>query len=106
MDNNYINFYNNLVNLTRNKIIYKDFTNQDTFSDRLIVFLFHYAFFLNVLKSNSERNINQSIFDSFGSDLYVQYEHVSRQRLIILKNDFLEKLITLPLLAFLNSLAV
>jgi len=63
MDNNYINFYNNLVNLTRNKIIYKDFTNQDTFSDRLIVFLFHYAFFLNVFKSNSERNINQSVFD-------------------------------------------
>ena len=63
MDNNYINFYNNLVNLTRNKIIYKDFTNQDTFSDRLIVFLFHYAFFLNVFKSNSQKNIHQTVFD-------------------------------------------
>ena len=63
MDNNYINFYNNLVDLTRNKTIYKDFTDHDTFSDRLIVFLFHYAFFLNVFKSNSERNINQSVFD-------------------------------------------
>ena len=63
MDNNYINFYNNLVDLTRNKTIYKDFKNQDTFSDRLIVFLFHYAFFLNVFKSNSQKNIHQTVFD-------------------------------------------
>ena len=27
------NFYNNLVILTRNKLLYKDFNNQDTFSD-------------------------------------------------------------------------
>ncbi len=76
MDNNYINFYNNLVNLTRNKIIYKDFTNQDTFSDRLIVFLFHYAFFLNVFKSNSERNINQSIFDYIFKQLEISIREI------------------------------
>ncbi|MBO41816.1 MAG: ubiquinol-cytochrome C reductase [Pelagibacteraceae bacterium] len=63
MDNKYINFYNNLVDLTRNKILYKDFTDQDTFSDRLIVFLFHFAFFLNVFKSNSQKNIHQIVFD-------------------------------------------
>ena len=50
MDNKYINFYNNLVQLTRNKILYKDFISQDTFSDRLVIFLFHFAFFLNVFK--------------------------------------------------------
>ena len=76
MDNNYINLYNNLVNLTRNKIIYKDFTNQDTFSDRLIVFLFHYAFFLNVFKSNSERNINQSIFDYIFKQLEISIREI------------------------------
>ena len=76
MDNNYINFYNNLVDLTRNKIIYKDFTNQDTFSDRLIVFLFHYAFFLNVFKSNSERNINQSIFDFIFKQLEISIREI------------------------------
>jgi len=76
MDNNYINFYNNLVDLTRNKIIYKDFTNQDTFSDRLIVFLFHYAFFLNVFKSNSERNINQSIFDYIFKQLEISIREI------------------------------
>ena len=76
MDNNYINFYNNLVDLTRNKTIYKDFTDQDTFSDRLIVFLFHYAFFLNVFKSNSERNINQSVFDYVFKQLEISIREI------------------------------
>ena len=44
MDNKYINFYNNLVHLTRNKILYKDFTNQDTFSDRLSFFFIPFCF--------------------------------------------------------------
>ena len=63
MDNNYINFFNNLIHLTRNKALYKDFTNEDTFSDRLIIFLFHFAFFLNVFKSSVEKKVMQSIFD-------------------------------------------
>ena len=63
MDISYINFYNNLVHLTRNKILYKDFTSQDTFSDRLVIFLFHFAFFLNVFKSNSNKNLLQTVFD-------------------------------------------
>ena len=41
MDNNIINFYNNLVNLTRNKTLYQDFTQQDQFSDRMVIFLFY-----------------------------------------------------------------
>ena len=45
MDNKYIKFYNNLVNLTRNRNLYMDFTSEDTFSDRLIILLFHFAFF-------------------------------------------------------------
>ena len=63
MNNKYINFYNNLVTLTRNKVLYKDFNNQDTFSDRLIIFLFHFAFFLNEFKSFSQKKILQEIFD-------------------------------------------
>ncbi len=63
MDISYINFYNNLVHLTRNKSLYKDFTSQDTFSDRLIIFLFHFAFFLNVFKSDSRKDTLQRVFD-------------------------------------------
>ena len=63
MNTKYINIYNNLVNLTRNKELYKNFKNQDTFSDRLIYFLLHFAFFLKVFKSSSEKNILQDIYD-------------------------------------------
>ena len=63
MDNKYINIYNNLVNLTRNKILYENFSNQDTFSDRLIFFLFHFGFFLKVFKKNTEKETLQEIYD-------------------------------------------
>ena len=63
MDKNYINIYNNLVNLTRNKDLYKDFKNQDTFSDRLIFFLLHFAFFLKLYKENNDKKLLQEIYD-------------------------------------------
>ena len=63
MNTKYFNFYNNLINLTRNKTLYKDFNDQDTFSDRLIIFLFHFAFFLNRFKSEIEKKRLQEIFD-------------------------------------------
>ena len=76
MDNKYINFYNNLVHLTRNKILYKDFTSQDTFSDRLVIFLFHFAFFLNVFKSNSNKNILQTVFDYVFKQLEISIREI------------------------------
>ncbi|MDA7832235.1 ubiquinol-cytochrome C reductase [Candidatus Pelagibacter sp.] len=63
MDKNYINIYNNLVKLTRNKDLYKDFKDQDTFSDRLIFFLLHFAFFLKVYKENNDKKLLQEIYD-------------------------------------------
>ena len=69
MNNKYINFYNNLVSLTRNKTIYKEFTKQDTFSDRLVLLLFHFAFFLSIFKSNVSKNTLQEIFDYFFKQL-------------------------------------
>ena len=63
MDNKYINIYNSLINLTRIKDLYRNFSNQDTFSDRLIIFLFHFAFFLKVFKKDNDKDIMQSIYD-------------------------------------------
>ena len=63
MSNNYINIYNNLVNLTRNKELYNNFNNQDTFSDRLIFFLLHFAFFLKIYKENNDKKLLQNIYD-------------------------------------------
>ena len=61
--NNYINIYNNLVTLTRNKALYKSFKVQDSFSDRLIFFLLHFAFFLKIYKENNNKELLQDIYD-------------------------------------------
>jgi len=50
MNYKYINIYNNLVSLTRNKDLYKNFNKQDEFSDRLVLLLIHLAFFFKFLK--------------------------------------------------------
>ena len=63
MNLKFINIYNNFVKLTRNKDLYKDFKNQDTFSDRLIFFLLHFAFFLKVYKNDSNEKLLQEIYD-------------------------------------------
>jgi cytochrome b pre-mRNA-processing protein 3 len=63
MSVNYINIYNNLVTLTRNKELYQDFQKQDTFSDRLIFFLLHFAFFLKIYKENNDKKLLQDIYD-------------------------------------------
>jgi len=48
--------------LTRNKDLYKNFNSQDTFSDRLVFFLIHFAFFLKIFK-NTDKKILQDIYD-------------------------------------------
>jgi len=63
MNKNYINIYNNLVKLTRNKELYRDFKEQDTFSDRLIFFLLHFTFFLKIYKNNNDKKLLQEIYD-------------------------------------------
>ena len=63
MDKNLSNIYNNLVRLTRNKDLYRGFKNQDTFSDRLIFFLLHFAFFLKIYKENNDEKLLQDVYD-------------------------------------------
>ena len=52
-----------MVNLTRNKDLYKSFDNQDSFSDRLTFFLLHFAFFLKAFKNDSNKDVLQEIYD-------------------------------------------
>jgi cytochrome b pre-mRNA-processing protein 3 len=63
MNYKYINIYNNLVALTRNKHLYKNFEKQDTFADRLIFLLLHFAFFLKSFKNNTNKDVLQEIYD-------------------------------------------
>jgi len=63
MNNLYINIYNNLINLTRNKKLYFSLQRKDNFSDRLIFFLLHFSFFLKNFKKTSEKKLLQDIYD-------------------------------------------
>ena len=59
----YLNIYNNLIQLTTNKKLYQGLTNQDTFEDRLVLFLIHFAFFLNVYNKKEDKKTLQKIYD-------------------------------------------
>ena len=63
MKDNYINIYNNLINLTRNKKLYSSINRNDTFSDRLIFFLLHFSFFLKNFKNKEDKIKLQEIYD-------------------------------------------
>jgi len=63
MKNNYLNIYNNLIKLTRNKKLYLMLEKEDTFSDRLIFLFFHLAIFLKHFKSSVPSKELQDIFD-------------------------------------------
>ena len=63
MKNNYLKIYNNLIKLTRNKTLYLNLKNKDTFSDRLIILHFHYSFFLKCYKNQMSKKDSQDLFD-------------------------------------------
>jgi len=58
-----MSFYNSLVEMTRNKDLYKNFKSQDEFSDRLVFFLIHLAFFFKVFKKEENTKDLQEIYD-------------------------------------------
>ena len=63
MKNNYIYLYNKLIELARDKNLYKNFKKQDEFSDRLIFFLIHFALFFKAFKNQDNKEILQNIYD-------------------------------------------
>ena len=75
MIKNYINIYNNLIKLTSNKSLYIGLENQDVFSDRLSLFLFHFAFFLKEFKHPNHEIVLQNVYDYN----FKQLEHSIRE---------------------------
>ncbi len=60
----YLNLYNKLIKLTTNKFLYNGINNkQDSFSDRLTLFLVHFAFILKEFKNSKNEKILQEIYD-------------------------------------------
>ena len=65
MNVDYLNIYNNLIKLTRNKKLYVNLERNDEFSDRLIFLMFHFALFLKNYKSQLLKKKSQELFDFF-----------------------------------------
>ena len=63
MNEKYLNIYNNLINYSRNKDLYLSLDRKDNFSDRLTLFLIHFAFFLKNYKNEQNKAILQKIYD-------------------------------------------
>jgi len=95
MSTEYINIYNNLVQLSRNKDLYEEFTTNDQFSDRLLILLLHFAFFLKNTKENEDKKKVQIIHDTFFRQLELnlrEYGHgdvnVNKNMKIYINNFF------------------
>ena len=52
-----------MINFTRNKHLYKNLNREDSFSDRLTLFLLHFSFFLKNYKNDENRKVLQEIYD-------------------------------------------
>ena len=63
MNKNFINIYNYLINYTRNEELYRSLNRSDNFSDRLTLFLLHFAFFLKNFKNDENKELLQKIYD-------------------------------------------
>ena len=63
MNEKYLNIYNNLINYTRNKDLYKNLGRNDNFSDRLTLFLLHFSFFLKNFQNEENKKVLQEIYD-------------------------------------------
>ena len=58
----YLNIYNNLIKLTRNKNLYNK-NKQDTFYERMIILFFHLSFLLKTFKNIESKENLQNFFD-------------------------------------------
>ena len=91
MKSDYINFYNNLIKLTTNKSLYKGISsNQDNFSDRLTLFLFHFAFILKQFKSKNDK-ILQELYDFNFRQLELSIREIAMEISLLIKNERLYK---------------
>lgn len=65
-----------MIKLTTNKVLYKDFKRQDTFSDRLTYFLLHFAFFLKVYKVKNSKKTMQELYDFMFRQLEISIREI------------------------------
>ena len=62
MNDIYLDIYNNLIKLTRNKKLY-NINKNDTFYDRMIILFFHLSFIFKIYKTSETKENLQNFFD-------------------------------------------
>ncbi len=63
MNLEYLSIYNNLIKLTRNKSLYLNLIDKETFSDRIIFLLIHLSFLIRAYKDQNAKSLMQDIHD-------------------------------------------
>ena len=63
MNLEYLCIYNNLIKLTRNKSLYLNLIDNETFSDRIIFLLIHLSFLIKAYKGQNAKKVMQDIHD-------------------------------------------
>ena len=86
MSTKYINIYNNLIKLTRNKLLYENLTKNETFSDRLVFLLLHLSFFLKNYKSKNTKKEMQEIHDFIFRQIEISIREIGYGDVSINKN--------------------
>ena len=86
MKTEYINIYNNLIKLTRNKLLYENLTKNETFSDRLVFLLLHLSFFLKNYKSKNTKKEMQEIHDFIFKQIEISIREIGYGDVSINKN--------------------
>ena len=76
MNKEYLNIYNNLIKLTRNKKLYIKLEKEDIFSDRLVFLFIHLSFFLKTYKKIVEKKELQGIFDFIISQIEISLREI------------------------------
>ena len=86
MNEQYLNIYNNLIKLTRNKYLYLNLDNKETFSDRIIFLLLHLSFFFKIYKSNNPKDKIQEIYDFIFNQIELSIREIGYGDVSINKN--------------------
>ncbi len=86
MSSEYLNIYNNLIKLTRNKSLYSNLLNSETYSDRVIFLLLHLSFFMKNYKDLESKKKLQDIHDFIFKQLEISIREMGYGDVSINKN--------------------
>ena len=86
MSSEYLNIYNNLIKLTRNKSLYSNLLNSETYSDRVIFLLLHLSFFMKNYKDLESKKKLQEIHDFIFKQIELSIREIGYGDVSINKN--------------------